>query len=520
MRFYPLLSTIILPTVVVSAITCLTACSPNADQVDTPSQQASTTSTPSELTVVAPWEITSTDPAKSGDAFLRLGIAETLVNADEQGMLTSGLASDWTHDDTGKIWTFVLRDATFHNGTPLTANDVVKSLTVALSKPTALENAHIDNIAATDDKTVVITLKEPLFAFPAYLAHSSTIVLGADSFKGDEVINIIGTGAYQATSIEPPQKITQTSYENYWGDKAHIQKITYLANSRSETRTLLASSPNHLVYTLDAASLSRLKNDPKVQVASRSIPRTIAIKMNAKHPLFDNASVRRALSDAIDRTAITSILRIDEGDAEELLPPAFTDWHLGKKSSTPDYNAIKQTLLENGFTEQHGKLYKDGKPFKFTLRTFADRPELPIVATALQDQWGKLGIDVDVSIGNFSDIPAGHNDGTLEMALYARNFGLIPNPIGIIAEDFKQCGSDWGVMNWENSTLASALDALKSTSDETKIHALKQQIAQIIHDERPIIPVAYYQQNVAADKALSGVSIDPFERTYGLNKLH
>lgn len=519
MRFYtPFFYTPLLSV----AVICLTACSS-----PTQTEQASTTPTnetvgtvPSELTVVAPWEITSTDPAKSGDAFLRLGIAETLVGADQDGTLIPALATDWKHDGTGKVWTFHLRDAAFHNGTPLKASDVVKSLTVALKKPTALENAGIDTITATDDKTVTITLKEPLFAFPAYLAHASTLILADASFDGDEVARVIGTGAYQADSIEPPQKITQTSYENYWGDKAHIKAITYLANSRSETRTLLANSPNHLVYTLDAASLARLKNDPNLQVVSASIPRTIALKMNAKHPLFDSAVVRRALSDAIDRTAIAAVLRIDEGGAEELLPAAFKDWHLGSQSNKPDYTAIKQTLLDNGFSEQNGKLYKDGKPFKFTLRTFADRPELPIVATALQDQWGKLGIDVDVSVGNFSEIPAGHHDGTLEMALYARNFGLIPNPIGIIAEDFKQGGSDWGVMNWQNDELTNALTELKSTSDETQAAALRHKIAQIIYDERPIIPIAYYQQNVATNKDLKGVAIDPFERSYGLNKLH
>lgn len=515
MRFYtPLLSA--------TTIVCLTACGNPTQNEQTSTAPANETGNvaPSELTVVAPWEVTSTDPAKSGDAFLRLGIAETLVGADDNGDLIPTLATDWEHDGTGKVWTFHLRDATFHDGTPLKASDVVKSLTVALTKPTALENAGIDTITATDDKTVTITLKEPLFAFPAYLAHASTLILADASFDGNEVIDVIGTGAYQATSIEPPQKITQTSYENYWGDKAHIKAITYLANSRSETRTLLANSPNHLVYTLDAASLARLKNDPNVQVVSASIPRTIALKMNAKHPLFDSAVVRRALSDAIDRTAIAAVLRIDEGEAEELLPTAFNDWHLGNKGALPDYTAIKQTLLDNGFNEQDGKLYKDGKPFKFTLRTFADRPELPIVTTALQDQWGKLGIDIDVSIGNFSEIPAGHHDGTLEMALYARNFGLIPNPIGIIAEDFKQDGSDWGVMNWQNDELTDALTELKITSDETKAKVLRQKIAQIIYNERPIIPIAYYQQNVATSKDLKGVAIDPFERSYGLNKLH
>ena len=95
-----------------------------------------------ELIVVTPWELTSADPSKSGFIFQRLQIAETLVDAKQNAELQPMLAQSWSANENGDVWTFVLRDGVkFHDGSPLTADDVVKSLQVALSKPTALESA-------------------------------------------------------------------------------------------------------------------------------------------------------------------------------------------------------------------------------------------------------------------------------------------------------------------------------------------------------------------------------------------
>ncbi len=481
-------------------------------------------STQKDLIIVTPWEITSTDPSKSGYIFQRLQLAETLLETDGQGRLQPALAESWQANDKADEWTFKLRPAVkFHDGSPLKAENVVQSLQAALAKPTPLKNTLIKTIDAQGDDVVRITLEKPLAAFPAYLAHYSTIILATSAFDAqNNVHKIVATGPYQAVKIEPPQKIEQIAFADYWGEKAKIRQVSYLANSRSETRTLLAQSePNYLVFNLDPASVNRLQQDPNLQLQSKSIARTIQFKVNAANPLFADVEVRRALSDAIDRQGIAqSVLRIDNGAAEQLFPQAFSDWRLNVNAVQPDYAAIKARLIALGYqTDEQGMLVKDGKPFKFTLRTFSDRPELPIIATALQNQWRQIGIDVAVSVGNFSDIPAGHQDGSLEMGLYARNYALVPDPIGALLQDFAPQGGDWGVMNWQNETLNQALSQLEKSIDPQQQQRLKQQIAEIIYQQRPITPVVYYQQNAVAHKSLQGLDIDPFERSFGLNKL-
>ncbi|MDG6895245.1 ABC transporter substrate-binding protein [Volucribacter amazonae] len=476
------------------------------------------------LVVVTPWEITSTDPSKSGYIFQRLQLAETLVEVEDNGRLVAGLATDWQHNDDASVWIFNLRpNVKFHDGSLLTADEVVTSLQVALTKPTALRSALIEEIKALNPLQVQITLKQGLVFFPAYLAHSTAIILAKSAFDAEQNIQqIVGTGPYQVVKIEPPQKIEQVAFKDYWGEPANIERVDYLANSRSETRTLLAQSqPNYLVFNLDAASVHRLQQDSNLAVQTKSIARTIQYKVNVANPLFADVRVRRALSDAIDRQGIAqSVLRIQQGEAEQIFPPAFADWRLEVAQQQPNYAEIQQRLLELGFQRNaQGELEMAGKPVKFTLRTFSDRPELPLIATALQDQWKQLGITVEVAIGNFSEIPAGHQDGSLEMALFARNYGMIPDPTASLLTDFAPEGSDWGVMNWQNVTLTQALQQLQITFEPSQQRDLKQQIAQIIYTERPITPIVFYQQNVASHKSLKGLELDPFERSFRLNKL-
>ncbi|MDO4896534.1 MAG: ABC transporter substrate-binding protein [Moraxella sp.] len=495
----------------------LTACGNNPPtKTDTPTDKT--------LTVVTPWEITNADPSTSGFIYQRLGIGETLVDVDDTGTLIPALAQKWETHDNGKTWVFTLRDdVKFHDGTPMTAKEVANSLNIALSKPTALENAKIRTIKASDNHTVEFYLDEPVLTLPAFLAHSTAIILAPNSFDNQgQATTIIATGAYKADKIEPPQKLEQSAYGDYWGQKAHISHISYLANSRSETRTLLSEgNDDHLIYTLDSASLRRLQNNPNLQVLTQTLARTIAIKMNIANPLFADKTTRQALSDAIDREAIAqSVLRIGDAGANELLPPMFGGWQIGTPNTKPDHNAIKAKLLANGFTEgADGILQKDGKPFSVSLITFSDRPELPLIATALQDQWRKIGVDLKVNITNASEIPKAHQDGSLQMALYARNYGMTPDPLLALTEDLNPKGSDWGVMNYQNPALTQALNDIAITADETKKSELKQQVAQILVDERPLIPVVYYQQSVSAHQSLQGLTLDPFERNYHLHLL-
>lgn len=477
-----------------------------------------------QITVIAPWELNSLHPTQSGVIFQRMNLAETLVEANEKGELVPGLATEWHSNEDATEWTFTLRDATFHNGEKLNAQIVVKNLNLVMNQPSILKKAFIKEINVLSQNQLKFKLTKSFVPFPSFLTHYSTIILAEESFnEKNEVIQIIGTGAFKANKIEAPQKIEAIRFEQYWGEKPKVLHANYLASSRSETRVLMAQSDaTSLVFNLDTASVARLKNNPDLTLTSGSIARTIQMKMDVAKPFFKDLAIRQALSQAINRKAIAEqVLKIEDGIADQILPKAFADWRVENKDEIVDLTTIKQNLIAAGYQfNNEGKLTdKAGKPFSFTLRTFSDRPELPIIATILQAQWKQIGIDVNVSVGNFSEIPAGHQDGSLEMALYALNYGKTIDPFGVIVQDYAKGGSDWGVMNWSNEQLAQTLEKIETERDPQRNKHLKQMVSQIIHDELPIIPVVYYQQNVATHNDIKGVTLDPFERRFFLERL-
>ncbi|WP_421876057.1 ABC transporter substrate-binding protein [Pacificispira sp.] len=485
---------------------------------------ASTAQGRTDVVVAAPWHVNGMDPASDGYTFQRMEVAETLVDAGIDGQLRPGLATEWQVGGDGLVWRFQLRDGVrFHDGTELSADAAVASLKRAVTQPGVLQNLPIAEIAADGD-AVVIRLAEKFAALPAVLANYTALILAPASFDGDgKVVSVIGTGPFQVAQIDPPSSLSLKRFDGYWGEAAHLEAARYISTSRAETRALMAESGDaDLVFTLDPAGYSRLSQLEPVEVKAVPIPRTIVLKLNLAHPALTEAEARQALSLAIDRDGIAAgILRFPDATASQLFPPALADWH--DPTLTPlayDPDTARQSLAALGWAPgEDGILVRDGMRFALTLRTFPNRPELPLIAAALQDQWRQIGVALDISVGNFSEIPSGHQDGSLDVALFARNYGLTPDPVVNAAEDFGAGGADWGAMNWDAPDVAEALAKARAESDPaTRGPAIDLAVAAV-HKDLPVVPIAWYTHTVAYPDALQGVIVDPLERNYELSKL-
>ena len=487
-----------------------------------------TWATDDRLDIVAPWEIKGPDPATSGYVFSRMRVAETLVDTDNQGQLTPGLASYWEVTDDGLEWRFAIReDAVFHDGSAVTAEAVVNSLDASVAKPGILDTAPITGIEA-EGQHVVIRLESAFAPLPALLAHSTTLILAEAAFaENGDVSHMIGSGPYQVDELSPPQRMTVTRFDDYWGGAPDIEAASYLAVSRGETRALMAESGDaDVVFTLDPASQARLSRNARLALHSEPLPRTIMLKLNAGHPFLEDKRARQALSLAIDREGIaTGLLRTPDAAAAELFPASLGDWHLGvAPSSAANTDNARALLAELGWQQNDdGLLTRDGQPFELTLRTYADRPELPLVATALQAQWRELGVDLEVAVGNASEIPSGHHDDSLEVGLVGRNYGLVPDPLVSLLDDIgsnpDNMGGDWGTMNWRDEEVAKWLATLRQYTDAQQLNDLAPQVAERLHQEMPLIPVAWHQQTAAVSDAVEGFSIDPLERSYRIDQM-
>ncbi|TAG01434.1 MAG: ABC transporter substrate-binding protein [Betaproteobacteria bacterium] len=478
------------------------------------------------LQIVGPWEIGGLAPTNSGFVFTRLQVTETLLNAQDDGTPLPGLAERWNRSADGLSWRFTLRpSARFHDGSPVTAAAAVRCLEAARVAPALLSLAPIRLIETEGASTIVIRLREPNASLPAMLAHSSTMVIAPASYGADgSVRSIIGSGPYRITQLTPPQLVECAVFDGYDGPKPAIDRVRYLAAGRAETRALMAESGQaDLAFGLDPASLVRLRGKRNLTIASITLPRSVILKVNAGLPALTDVRVRQALSHAIDRGGIAkALLRDPELAATQLFAPSLKAWHNTALPALSFDVARANTLLAEAGWKRAADGLRDakGQSFALKLRTFPDRPELPIIATALQAQWRDIGINVQVSVGNSGDIPLGHRDGSLQLGLAARNYGNVPDPTGTLLQDFGPGGGDFGAMGWSSEPLGRALSELKRGDvSAEKLAANRLEIARILQAELPVIPIAWYRQQVALSSRISGVSLDPLERSYRLTQM-
>ena len=477
------------------------------------------------LKVVGQFEFHSLDPSRAGGLFTRLQVAETLVDADVRGALKPGLAETWAAAADGLSWTFTLRPgALFHDGTAVTADVAAAALNSAQGKAgTPLATVPLKAISA-DGSSVRVDLTEPFAPLPAVLAHTSTQILAPSSYGPDHTVTqVVGSGPYKVAHIQQPADVELAAFEGWRGEKPTISEVTYQAVGRAESRALMAESgQSDVTFGMDPTSLQKIKQSRKLDIVDVTLPRTILLKANAGHEILGDVQVRRAISLALDRESMaTALLRDPEMAATQLFPPSLPDWH--QASATPlehDQAAAKDLLAAAGWDPgSDGILERGGKKFTVSLRTFPDRPELPILATAIQAKLKELGIALEVKVGNSSEIPAGHQDGSLELALFSRNYALVPDALVTLAGDFAPEGGDYGPMGWYHPALTSALHVLASGNDAGQAAESRRKVTEILQTQLPVIPVAWYRQSAVVNTRVEGLVLDPLERSWRLSDL-
>lgn len=476
------------------------------------------------LRVVAPWEYTSNDPADTGFVLARMGVAETLVQVEPEGQLVGGVAEGWSLSDDKLTWRFRLRGgATFHDGTPVTAHAVAASLKQAFIGE-SMASVPLDSVAV-DGADVLIRTKTPFGALPAFLCDYASIVLAPSAYAPDgKVVKIVATGPYRLVSVDGKTTLDLERFEGYARARPAIAKVRYTAVVNGDTRANIAIAGDaDLVYTLAPTATPRINAAGQMKVESVTIPRIRALFFDTGLPQFADVRVRRAIAFAVDRDGIArAILRHPESSASQLLPPILSGWHRRDLPAlSHDVPAARKLLDEAGWQPgADGIRTKDGVRLAAKLLTLANRPELPVMAAAIQAQLRLIGIDVTIEVGPGNSVPAAIKDGTMQMTLVSRTYVNVPEPIATIIPDFTRERSTWAVVRWDGRDRMKTLtDAYIASFDDARKDQLRGEIVHLLHDQMPVVPVSWTEHTVAVSGRLRGVTIDPYEMRYLVERM-
>lgn len=479
------------------------------------------------LRVVQPWEFETIQPSEGGFVVNRASVSENLVAISPEGRVIPALATEWSASDDVTEWRFRLRQGVvFHDGTPMTPEAARDSIRKLLPFSTRMKDTAIASVEAEGDE-LVFRLERPFSPFPAYLCDYAIGIYAPAAFAEDgRIAHLIATGPFKVDAVELPRLLMLSRHDAYWGEKPAIEKVEFDTVTNGETRTNIAlAGEADVVMNIPVPSMSRIESSGVAYVQEVTNPRVHLLQPNCAKPQFSDVRVRKALRMAIDRDAIaTTIMRNPALAATQYFPPVMPEWHF---DDLPGYGfdvaGAKALLDEAGWIPgADGIREKDGVRFAGTVRTFPNRPELPVIASALQGMFREIGYDMAITVGESGLITEGKLDGTIDIALTSRNAAVVPDGISTIANDFVQETAikiPDATTNWHNPEIIELIQSYFTEGDEAGRAAIRRRIVDIIEDEAPTIPIVWYSQIFAVSNEVEGFVNDPYEQRLYLDRL-
>lgn len=345
-------------------------------------------------------------------------VYETLVGRDTDGSLTPRLATEWEispEDDS--IWIFKIREGvTFHDGTPLTADDVVFSLNRARAETSGMRALHaaVEEVTAPDDLTVHVRLSGPAplyvqnltntFVMSRAWAEENDVVEPQDYAAGEEnfaVRNTNGTGPYVMVEREPEVRTVLRAFDGHWDDAPAVTEIVYTPISEAATRVAaLLSGEVDLVQDVPVQDITRLEQTDGIKIVRGPENRNIFFaydmtseqlkSANTDDNPFAKPEVREAMALALDRDAIRQVVMRGESDPSAApLPPFVNGWTEDINAyDPPDYERGQELMAEAG--------YPDG--FSVDLDCPNDRYiNDEAICQAVVGMMGRIGINVNLN---------------------------------------------------------------------------------------------------------------------------
>ena len=323
-------------------------------------------------------------------------VYDTLLYMDMSGSKDPEprLAETWDVSDDGMTYTFHLRkDATFHDGTPVTAQDVVFSL--ELYQNSNYQNGYVDGLdsaESTDDYTVICHMQHPYSPFllgvsRVHIASKNYYETSPDTFASQPM----GSGPYCFVSREKGSKIILDAYAKYYRGEAAIKHVTFKIIPDATTKAIALQTGEVNFGVIDSSSILALKGNDRIDIERIQSSSFTYVSMNLEKAPYDNQLVRQAINYALDRQTITDICY--DGEAEvnsNLCSKERLGYTEEQKKYDYDPEKAKELLKEAGITT----------PYDLGSMLVPER--YSNIATVVQSQLHEVGLEVKIEVKEFN----------------------------------------------------------------------------------------------------------------------
>jgi peptide/nickel transport system substrate-binding protein len=310
----------------------------------------------------------------------------TLITNDTDNGLQPLVASDWTVSDDRRTFTFTIREGmTFHDGEPLTVDDVVFSFDYQAEKgylPTLFE--VVESVEAVDENTVVLQLNQNVPDFEQDSLVGLEIIpehifseIEDPSTAGIEFS--IGSGPYKITDYRQDSFYTLEAHENYapGTPKVDVIEMSIIPQTSTAYSALLSGEIDVALVPAPGNLIPRLESSEGVEVLKSPSFSPELIIINVERSPFDRLEVRQAISRAIDTDELLTVVAVGDGTPANA---AFLHPESPLVTTTVPHvydQAEAESLLDSvGATPgEDGVRVLDGERLSFSLLVDANAPD-------------------------------------------------------------------------------------------------------------------------------------------------
>lgn len=349
-------------TLTLAIVLMVSGCAQNNTTAPADGEQADTAAGSKDLIFGLSAEPANLEPALAQGTAKRIingAIYRALFSYDENGKLAEELGS-YTVAADNKTYTIKLKDAYFHNGDPVTAEDVKFTFERLLDPKTGAtffkDLSVIDKVETVDEKTVNFILKNECAPFVHYLALPESAIVSkkyTEAKGGDLSTEPMGAGPYKFVSWEKGQSLVVEKNENYY--KAGLPKLdsitfNFYADEDARSNALRSGDIDITDYVpwKDTASMI---NDPNLTIDTDNGP-IMLLSFNTKIKPLADPKVRQAISYAINRENVIKAAFLGRG--VPITGFVLNEGWLGYDPSLDGYfeynpEKAKQLLAEAGY---------------------------------------------------------------------------------------------------------------------------------------------------------------------------
>jgi peptide/nickel transport system substrate-binding protein len=358
-------------------------------------------------------DYTAINPALFEHGEINLLLFAGLTAHDAENNVVPGLAEDWTWDDSSLTYTFKLREGlTFHDGEPLTAEDVVFTIEAILDENNGSENitnyTDINSITAEDDLTVKIVLDAPNAAMPDYLTIG---ILPKHLLEGKNIVedsfnqNPVGAGPYKFTAWDMGQSITMEKFDDFYLGAPKIDKIIFKIVEDMDTRALQLKSGELTLAQVTPKDAEEFTGDDAFDVYDMDTADYRGVMYNFNNPFWKgNPGLPAALSYAVDREAIVGSVLLGKGQVAwttlqkgPYANPDVEKYDYDKEKAKAAIEALGWTLGDSGYYE------KDGKELGFEISVRPSDQVRVDMANICAQNFQDIGVNAIVDVNEKTD---------------------------------------------------------------------------------------------------------------------